>query len=209
MPIVRPEQRRVGFLGFGMMAKAPALVLKSLGFPVSAWVRSPRQAAGGPDLPRPRSARAVSRPDRHRRLPAAADAGNRGHLLRAHVCHDAEGRHAGECRARQACGGQGPDRRARFGTVVLRRVGRAVARAAAAGKPALAASQGYRDAARGAAADRRATGHRDRREHPQPRGRRAAPAGGRHHDGVPTATRLTVSRVLASRNRSAQRKPAI
>jgi glyoxylate/hydroxypyruvate reductase A len=26
-----------------MMAKAPALVLKSLGFPVSAWVRNPRQ----------------------------------------------------------------------------------------------------------------------------------------------------------------------
>jgi glyoxylate/hydroxypyruvate reductase A len=44
-PITRPEQRRVGFLGFGMMAKAPALVLKSLGFPVSAWVRSPRPAA--------------------------------------------------------------------------------------------------------------------------------------------------------------------
>jgi glyoxylate/hydroxypyruvate reductase A len=42
VPIVRPEQRRVGFLGFGMMAKAPALVLKSLGFPISAWVRSPR-----------------------------------------------------------------------------------------------------------------------------------------------------------------------
>jgi glyoxylate/hydroxypyruvate reductase A len=40
--IVRPEQRRVGFLGYGMMAKAPALVLKSLGFPVSAWVRSSR-----------------------------------------------------------------------------------------------------------------------------------------------------------------------
>jgi glyoxylate/hydroxypyruvate reductase len=40
--IVRPEQRRVGFLGFGMMAKAPALVLKSLGFKVSAWVRHPR-----------------------------------------------------------------------------------------------------------------------------------------------------------------------
>ena len=40
--IVRPEERRIGFLGFGMMAKAPALVLKSLGFPVSAWVRSPR-----------------------------------------------------------------------------------------------------------------------------------------------------------------------
>jgi glyoxylate/hydroxypyruvate reductase A len=42
--IVRPEERRVGFLGYGMMAKAPALVLKSLGFPVSAWVRSPRES---------------------------------------------------------------------------------------------------------------------------------------------------------------------
>jgi glyoxylate/hydroxypyruvate reductase A len=44
IPIARPEHRRVGFLGFGMMAKSPALVLKSLGFPISAWVRSPRQA---------------------------------------------------------------------------------------------------------------------------------------------------------------------
>lgn len=41
--IVRPEERRIGFLGYGMMAKAPALVLKSLGFHVSAWVRSPRE----------------------------------------------------------------------------------------------------------------------------------------------------------------------
>ena len=48
VPIARPEQRRVGFLGFGMMATAPALVLKSLGFPVSAWVRSPRKAAEVP-----------------------------------------------------------------------------------------------------------------------------------------------------------------
>jgi glyoxylate/hydroxypyruvate reductase A len=47
-PIVRPEQRRVGFLGFGMMAKAPALILQSLGFKVSAWVRSARQAAEVP-----------------------------------------------------------------------------------------------------------------------------------------------------------------
>jgi glyoxylate/hydroxypyruvate reductase A len=45
-PIVRPEQRRVGFLGLGLMAKAPALVLKQLGFPVSAWVRSPRDEPG-------------------------------------------------------------------------------------------------------------------------------------------------------------------
>jgi glyoxylate/hydroxypyruvate reductase A len=44
VPIARPEHRRVGFLGFGMMAKAPALALKSLGFQVSAWVRSPRPA---------------------------------------------------------------------------------------------------------------------------------------------------------------------
>jgi glyoxylate/hydroxypyruvate reductase A len=41
--IVRPEERRIGFLGYGLMAKAPALVLKSLGFPVSAWTRSPRE----------------------------------------------------------------------------------------------------------------------------------------------------------------------
>jgi glyoxylate/hydroxypyruvate reductase A len=40
--IVRPEERRVGFLGLGLMATAPALVLKQLGFPVSAWVRNPR-----------------------------------------------------------------------------------------------------------------------------------------------------------------------
>src|SRR5437763_10543635 len=48
VPIARPEQRRIGFLGFGMMAKAPALVLQSLGFPVSAWVRSPRQSEAVP-----------------------------------------------------------------------------------------------------------------------------------------------------------------
>ena len=48
VPIIRPEQRRVGFLGFGMMATAPALVLTSLGFKVSAWVRSARPAAEVP-----------------------------------------------------------------------------------------------------------------------------------------------------------------
>jgi glyoxylate/hydroxypyruvate reductase len=46
--IVRPEERRVGFLGYGIMAKAPALVLKSLGFKVSAWVRTPREAGEVP-----------------------------------------------------------------------------------------------------------------------------------------------------------------
>src|SRR5436853_861487 len=53
VPIARPEQRRIGFLGFGMMAKAPALVLKSLGFPVSAWVRSPREVEEVPIFPGP------------------------------------------------------------------------------------------------------------------------------------------------------------
>lgn len=43
VPIIRPEQRRIGFLGYGMMAKAPALVLKSLEFDVKAWVRRPRE----------------------------------------------------------------------------------------------------------------------------------------------------------------------
>jgi glyoxylate/hydroxypyruvate reductase len=43
--IVRPEERRIGFLGLGLMAKAPALILKQLGFPVSAWVRNPRRDA--------------------------------------------------------------------------------------------------------------------------------------------------------------------
>jgi glyoxylate/hydroxypyruvate reductase len=46
--IVRPEERRVGFLGYGMMAKAPALVLQSLGFKVSAWVRNSRDGAEVP-----------------------------------------------------------------------------------------------------------------------------------------------------------------
>ncbi len=46
--IVRPEERRIGFLGYGMMAKAPALVLQSLGFPVAAWVRSPRHGEAIP-----------------------------------------------------------------------------------------------------------------------------------------------------------------
>jgi glyoxylate/hydroxypyruvate reductase len=47
-PIIRPEHRRIGFLGFGIMAKTPALMLKSLGFKVSAWVRSARQCAEVP-----------------------------------------------------------------------------------------------------------------------------------------------------------------
>ncbi len=47
-PIKRPEERRIGFLGYGMMAKAPALVLRSLEFNVSAWVRTPKEDAEVP-----------------------------------------------------------------------------------------------------------------------------------------------------------------
>jgi len=46
--IVRPEERSVGFLGYGMMAKPPALVLRSLDFPVKAWVRTPREKSEVP-----------------------------------------------------------------------------------------------------------------------------------------------------------------
>ena len=105
-PIIRPEQRRVGFLGFGMMAKAPALILQSLGFRGLGLGPLTAAGRGGPDFPWPRPARAVSQSDRYRGLPVAADAGNRGHLLRAHVCHDAARGHAGERRARPACGGR-------------------------------------------------------------------------------------------------------
>ena len=90
-----------------------------------------------PDFSRPRPARAVSEPDRHRRLPVAADQRNRGDLLRPHLCDDAKGGDADKCRPRQARGVRGSDRGARFGAVVLRRIGRAVARAAAARQPAL------------------------------------------------------------------------
>jgi glyoxylate/hydroxypyruvate reductase A len=48
VPIVRPEERRIGFLGLGLMATAPAMVLKQLEFPVSAWTRSPKPDAGIP-----------------------------------------------------------------------------------------------------------------------------------------------------------------
>jgi glyoxylate/hydroxypyruvate reductase A len=46
--IFRPEERRIGFLGYGLMARAPALVLQALGFPVSAWVRNPKPGAEVP-----------------------------------------------------------------------------------------------------------------------------------------------------------------
>ena len=114
-PIVRPEQRRVGFLGFGLMAKAPALVLKSLGF---------RSRPGSARRGRARRSRSSTAAISSSRFSSQTDIavcllpltrGDRGHLLRAHVRHDAERRDADEYRARQACGRQRSDRRARFG----------------------------------------------------------------------------------------------
>src|SRR5262252_9837549 len=54
------------------------------------------EEGGGAGFSWPRPARAVSEPNRHRGLPIAADAGNRGHILRAYLRNDAEGRDAGE-----------------------------------------------------------------------------------------------------------------
>ena len=103
--IVRPEQRRVGFLGFGMMAKAPALVLKSLGFKVSAWVRNPRDEGDVPIFHGPGQLEPFLQQTDIAVCLLPLTQRNRGHILRAHLCHDATRGDAGECRARQACGG--------------------------------------------------------------------------------------------------------
>ena len=155
--IVRPEQRRVGFLGFGMMAKAPALVLKSLGFKVSAWVRHPRDEGDipiyhGPGqlepflqqtdiavclLPLTRETEGIFCARTFAMMPRGAMLVNVG-----------RGKHVVDDDLIDALDS---------GTAVIRRVGRAVARAPAASKPALAAPQSDRDAARGASADRCST----------------------------------------------------
>ena len=70
--IVRPEERRIGFLGYGLMAKAPALVLKSLGFPVSAWVRSPREQEEVPIFQDRKSTRLNSSHEIPSRMPSSA-----------------------------------------------------------------------------------------------------------------------------------------
>ena len=92
VPRLRPDGEGAG-LG-AAVARLPGLGLGPLA----------AREGGGADLSRPRPARTVSQADRHRRLPVAADPGNRGHLLRPHLCDDAARGDAGECRARQACG---------------------------------------------------------------------------------------------------------
>lgn len=44
IPQKQPHEQRVGFLGFGEMAAAPARVLADMRFDVAAWVRRPREA---------------------------------------------------------------------------------------------------------------------------------------------------------------------
>ncbi|PPR65937.1 MAG: Glyoxylate/hydroxypyruvate reductase A [Alphaproteobacteria bacterium MarineAlpha3_Bin7] len=43
---VRPEDRKIGFLGLGQLALPPAKILVELGFPVSAWTRRPKKQPG-------------------------------------------------------------------------------------------------------------------------------------------------------------------
>jgi glyoxylate/hydroxypyruvate reductase A len=106
--IVRPEQRRVGFLGFGMMAKAPALVLQSLGFKVQAWVRNPRRESDVPIFHGPNELEPFLQQTDIAicLLPLTRETEG---IFCAHLCHDATRGHVGECRSRQACGRRGPD----------------------------------------------------------------------------------------------------
>ena len=46
----RPEERGVGFLGYGTMARKPARILRELGFDVAAWTRTPKPDAEIPIL---------------------------------------------------------------------------------------------------------------------------------------------------------------
>ena len=181
--IMRPEQRRVGFLGFGMMAKAPALVLKSLGFKISAWVRNPRTEGDvpiyhGPDqlepflqqtdiavclLPLTRETEGIFCARTFAMMPRGAmlvNVGRGKHVVEQDLIKALD---SGQL-SYAALDALWPSR--------------------SANKPALAASQSYHNAARGAATDRRSTRDRDRGEYPQCRGGRTAVAGSRHHNGI-------------------------
>ena len=182
--IVRPEQRRVGFLGYGMMAKAPALVLQSLGFKVSAWVRNPREAEeipifhgrgqleaflGQTDiavclLPLTKETEGIFRARTFAMMPKGAMLINVG-----------RGKHVVEADLIAALDS---------GQLSYAALDALWPEPLAARKPALAAPQGHGDAARRAAPDRRPAGDRDRRQHPQPRSRRRAAAADRPRDRI-------------------------
>ena len=46
----RPEERGIGFLGYGTMARKPARILRDMGFDVAAWARTPKPGAEIPVL---------------------------------------------------------------------------------------------------------------------------------------------------------------
>ncbi|MCY4396166.1 MAG: glyoxylate/hydroxypyruvate reductase A [Rhodospirillaceae bacterium] len=45
VPQKRPEDRTVGFLGYGVMARKPARILRGMGFDVAAWTRTSKPGA--------------------------------------------------------------------------------------------------------------------------------------------------------------------
>ena len=89
-PITRPEERRIGFLGYGRMAKAPGVGFEVAGIQRLGLGPNAKSGCRSSNFSRPRSTRAFSQPNRHRRLSVAAHEGNGGHILRSHLRHDAE-----------------------------------------------------------------------------------------------------------------------
>ena len=166
VPIVRPEQRRVGFLGYGMMAQAPASVLKSLGFKVSAWVRTPRRAADiaifhGQDQLRPflnQTDIAVCLLPLTRETEGLFCARTFAMMPRgAMLVNVGRGKQVVDADLIEALD---------FGAVGICSAGRSMAGASPAGQPAVAASKSDGHAARSAAPDGRSTCGADRRQHP-------------------------------------------
>ena len=90
-PIVRPEaapHRLSRSRADGEGAGAGAEIARLSGVGLGAFAARGRR---NPDLPRAGPVRAVHEPDRHRGLPAAADARDRRHSVRPHLRDDAEG----------------------------------------------------------------------------------------------------------------------
>ena len=184
VPIVRPEQRRVGFLGYGMMATAPALVLQSMGFKVSAWVRSPRKAA---EVPMFHGA------DQLEPFLAQTDIA----VCLLPLTPETEGIFCARTFAMMPKGamlinvGRGKHvvEKDLIGALNSGQLSYAALDALwpeplPPESPLSLSSQGHGDAARGAAAHRGAVGDRGRRQPEQPQGRKRSPAGNRHcHTG--------------------------
>jgi glyoxylate/hydroxypyruvate reductase A len=144
---VSAPQRRVGIMGLGNLGAAAAKMLQALNFPVQGWARSPKDipgvrsfvgAEGLPEFLATTDILVCLLPS----TPETAGLINAGLLAQL-----PQGRPAGECRPRPACGGSRPDRGARFRPHRRRGAGCVRAGAAAGGKPALDASARDRHAA--------------------------------------------------------------